>query len=226
VTATDDQGSTPPHRSAKGSPYLLPGAIVVGFALVAAAVFFGLRGKNQDGSKTQPSEVASAPDLTLPDDQEEPWIEVESEAENEGQGGGGGSVADAAPPPARPPKEVHDPGAFATRWLPQRAAAEKTCNPTAHLKLEPSIWYVELALELDISADGRIRRVRRFAKPRAIADSGAYAEVAIDESGEEQLVRCYAEQVAQRVRFDPATGSSQLKAWVRIISTVDRPQGG
>ena len=225
MTATDDQRSTPPNRSAKGSPYLLPGAIVVGFAMVAAAVFFGLRGSNQTGSKTQPSAVAPAPDLTLPEDQEEPWIEIESEAEDEGQGGGG-SVAGAAPPPARPPKEVHDHGAFATRWLPQRAAAEKTCNPTAHLRLEPSIWYVELALELEISSDGRIGRVRRFAKPRAIADSGAYAEVSIDESAEEQLVRCYAEQVAQRVRFDPATGGGQLKAWVRIISTVDRPQSG
>lgn len=195
-----------PAESAR-TPYLVPLAILAGFGMVAAAVYFGLR--DQGRATAPPPEPAV--DLSLPEAERGAWVKTPT------------------PPPdssaplgeARPPAEVHTPSAFGTQWNRVREAVAKTCEPTTHVTAQARSYHIELPLTLQIAADGRITGARPFAKMRDVRDDGTHRAATIKNADPSALTQCYATQIAERIRFAPATSGGELEVWVRVLSSVD-----
>lgn len=201
-----------PSTPTVGSPYLVPLAILAGFAMVATAIYLGLSARAPVAGRGDPPEPAA--DLSLPEAERGPWVVTSTAAP---------SAAPASGPrgTASPPAKVHTRSAFNTQWMKVRAEVNRVCQPTTQVQAKERSWHIELPLTLQIGADGRITSVRRFAKMRDTADDGTFRAAATRDAGEASLTQCYANQLAERIRFEPATAPGELQVWVRILSTVE-----
>ncbi|MEM6791506.1 MAG: hypothetical protein AAF715_28570 [Myxococcota bacterium] len=209
-----DHLGEPRPAPASGSRHLIPLAILAGCAMMALGIYFGLRA--QGPGSVGRAEPEPAPDLSLPEDERGPWLATSSSSMPAAPAAGArGAVA------PRPPAEVHTRSAFNTQWLKVRAEVNRTCQPTAQVKAKEGSWHIELPLTLQIAADGRIIGVRRFARLRDVAADGTHRAADSQDEAGDALWRCYASELAQRIRFAPARNSGELEVWVRILSTVE-----
>ncbi len=185
---------------------VMPAAVLIGFALVAAATYLGLRHRGAG------DETPATSDVTLGTDERPAWV-------------AGPSVDASSAPGEAPPRaagQQRNASEFIDLWRSHAADVAGTCGPTRVIDAGPDIWYVELPLELDIAPDGRVRRSRRFAKIRSLAPSGEQRASDVSAAASDELARCYGEAIAARVRFSAGRDDTQARVWVRIIDQTAR----
>ncbi len=73
-----------------------------------------------------------------------------------------------------------------------------------------------MPFDLKIAASGVITAVRPFARIRDTATDGTSRRANVATNAGKVLTKCYAEQIAQRIVFDPATEAGTLRVWVRM----------
>ena len=190
---------------------LMPLAVLLGLLGIAAAIYFGLR------AQTPVAQTPHKPaDLTLANASAQPWVAA-------GMGSAAPALTGAyaaASGSLLAPAQAHTPGTFKTAWRSQWRGAAAQCELDKHVTLPKERWYVELPLELRVTADGVISAARRFAQLREIGDDGTYHKASLSDDAVSSLTKCYMNAVTSRVRFPPATAGSTLQVWVRIARNL------
>jgi hypothetical protein len=181
--------STPSGRTG----YLVSGAVLLGCGVIAAAIYLRPAAPPPSAPSVSSSEAQAAPSVAA----------VTTPA------------ATAAPPAA--PSEVHTAARFRTIWQEHARAAAEACQPDKKLGTRPDTRHLELAMKLTIDADGRVSEAKLAGEARDVADDGTYRKPKA--AGVAELGACYAKYIQGSVRFPPATGSSQLDVYVRMLDT-------
>ena len=193
--------------------YSIAVAVFAGFCVVALAIFFGLQAQNAPGSST----VRPTADLTLSETEQTEWLSPTEVGETPKVPDVLRKVDDSGTTAA----DVHNEGTFNTAWRAHRDDIAKRCRATSYAAVNDGNWFAEIPLELKISDKGVVIAARRFAKFREVGSDGAYHDAKLNDEAQAFLTECYTRAIVQRIRFPRASTSSELKVWVRMVSTVD-----
>jgi hypothetical protein len=179
-------------RAPGGSPYLVPASVLLGFGLIAIAIYAS----------------RSSPPVAAPGAPERVAVPVER--------GRPASTPPAPPPPSTPllpPEQTFTTGAFHVLWKPHVAEGAKRCKLDEHVKVEASTKQLEIPLALSIGADGRVEEATVAGAARTFAMDGTLGPG----GGGDDLSKCYAAAVKDWVRFAPASAGGRLAVQVRAV---------
>ncbi len=189
----------------KRNPLLIPVAIIVGFGMLAFAVYLGLAKRSQ-----QPATSAPSAGKSPGDQQSVPGANNRPDRRNR-----------SALPHRRKVKRRAIALNFRDRWRGLRDQVAMKCRPQRFLKTNQTTWFVELPLELGIAPTGKISTVRSFGKPRLVERSGTYVPLSPTAAEQQELVQCYGAAIQHSIRFGESSAPRVKRYWLRVISKMN-----